>query len=249
MALLTPEQIQSVAKAMVNSGLDTTAARPALLQSVHPQMRAALNVIGVPSVQVLADLGQMNAVERLNDGSFPLQITLCNASVLVTSNAEAEDTIRTTLSSVTRRSSGAPKIDIAAVPEIQNKEKIIITDDTVPFSFMAAGFKAAGSVMKLRVQRFENGAVAKNSFGEPVGYLGTGWLLGRSLVITNHHVVNARNDGEPNASDADLKLQGSGTQADLDYDADGIQPSSIAVKALRAWDTNLDYAVLEIDPI
>jgi endonuclease G len=247
MALLTPEQIQSVAQALVASGLDTMASRPALLQSVHPQMRAALNVIGVPVAQVMADLGQMNSVERLADGSVPLQIYLGNAAVLVTGNPAAETMVRDALDRVNRNSSGAPRIDLAEVSEIQ--ERIIFTDDTVPFAFMAAGFKAAGSVMKLRVPRFENGKVIKNSFGETVRYLGTGWLLGRSLMITNHHVINARNDGEPNASDADLTLQGRGTEADLDFDADGVQPSSIGVAALRAWDTRLDYAVLEIDPI
>jgi endonuclease G, mitochondrial len=77
-------------------------------------------------------------------------------------------------------------------------------------------------------------------------YLGTGWLFTSKLVMTNHHVVNARNDEEPRAAEGDLALQAKGTLVQFDFDGDAVAGVEVAVAKLEAWDPALDYAVLRI---
>lgn len=245
MSLLTQQEIQDAVDAILESGLDIFEIRPALLASIHPAMRAVLIRSNMPRSQVVNDLGLLSDVERLADGSVPLQIYLGNAAFMLT-GTRSESVIREILSRLGQTVSGSPSIDLDAIPEV--KERIIFSDDTVPFAFMAGGVKAARSVMRLKVPRYDGGAVTMNNSGDQVIYNGTGWLLASTLLVTNHHVVNARNDGEPTAAEPDLLLQARGMVADLDYDFEGVQPVSVAIKDLSAWDEVLDYAVLEIEP-
>lgn len=212
------------------------------MQFMSPQFVALLPTGSPPKPQLLSDLGRMNNVERLANGEIPLQIYLRNAALLV-SGTEEEKVIRAALDQVTHRTSGAPRVDLTKIPE--TKEKIIYRDDMVTFAFMEAGLRAASAVMKLRVPRYENGQLRQLN-GKPMTYLGTGWLLTSSLVMTNHHVVNARNENEPKASETDLKLQAQNTRVDLDFNADELQASELPVQSLEAWDSGLDYAVLRI---
>jgi hypothetical protein len=115
----------------------------------------------------------------------------------------------------------------------------------VTFTFMEMGVNAGRSVAKLMVQRFENGQ-RRIVNGNPVVYLGTGWLLTETLMLTNHHVVNARNEGEPASAESDLLLQGKSTVAKFDFDGDRLAGVDFTVTALEAWDQALDYAVLRL---
>lgn len=204
MSLLTQAEVLKLIDALLQSGVDTVANRGALFQFINPTFRAGLPS-GLPEPgQLLNDIGHMNRIERFANGDVPLEIYLANAVVLLAADETHQKVVRATLDTVTHRASGAPRVDPATVPETQ--EKLIHRDDTVTFAFMDAGVKAAAAVMKLRVPRFDNGQ-ARQLNGHPMTYLGTGWLLSESLVMTNHHVINARGEGEPNASDADLALQ------------------------------------------
>jgi V8-like Glu-specific endopeptidase len=244
MALLTQDEITAVINALVGSGLDTAGSREALFQFVSSHFVSTLPRSGVPTVQLLTDLGRMNNVERLADGAVPLQIYLQNASLLLSGTEEPQKVIRAALDQVTHRATGSPRLDPAKLPEM--KEKLIHRDDMVTFSFMEAGVRAAASVMKLRVPRFENGQPRKLASGAQMYYLGTGWLLTDSLLMTNHHVVNARNEGEADAPEADLRRQAEGTKAQLDFDADGMAGTELDAQSLEFWSTGLDYAVLRI---
>jgi hypothetical protein len=77
-------------------------------------------------------------------------------------------------------------------------------------------------------------------------FLGTGWLLTPELLMTNHHVVNARKEGEALAPDADLVLQAANTTVQFGFDAEGLEGQLVQVTALVAWDPTLDYAILRI---
>lgn len=243
MAFLTQAEIANVITALIGSGLDTAGSREALFQFVSKQYVSILPKNGVPNVQLLTDLGHMNNVERLADGTVPLQIYLQNASLLL-SGMQEQKVIRAALDQVNHRATGAPRIDPAQIPE--TKEKIVHRDDMVTFAFMEAGVKAAAAVMKLRVPRFENGQPRKLASGAQMYYLGTGWLLTDSLLMTNHHVINARNEGEANAPADDLRRQSEGTEVLLDFDADGVEGTELAAQALEIWDPQLDYAILRI---
>src|SRR6516225_567849 len=76
--------------------------------------------------------------------------------------------------------------------------------------FSQRGARAGNSVAKLLVPRYEGGAPALEN-NKARRRFGTGWLITDRLVVTNHHIVNCRNQQEPPASDADLLLQGSHT--------------------------------------
>ena len=246
MSLLTQTEVLTLIDALIASGLDTAANRGALLQSISSQFISGIPTTGLPSGQLLNDIGRMNNVERLANGDVPLQIYLQNAALLLGGAEEQQKVIRSMLDQVNHRASGAPRLDLAAIAE--TKEKIIHRDDMVTFAFMEAGVKAASAVMKLHVPRFENGQPRKHN-GKQMIYLGTAWLLTGSLIMTNHHVVNARNEGELNASEVDLRLQSHGTWGQLDFDADGLAGTELRAQALEAWNPQLDYAVLRMPDI
>jgi V8-like Glu-specific endopeptidase len=243
MSILTQQEITNIIGALISSGLDTSGNRGALMQFISPQFIALLPSGHPPAAQLLSDLGRMNTVERLANGDVPLQIYLRNAALLLMGTEQEKD-LRVALDQVTHRTSGAPRLDPSQVPE--TKEKIIHRDDMVTFSFMEAGLRAAAAVMKLRVPRYENGQ-ARMHQGNPMIYMGTGWLLTPSLVMTNHHVINARNEGEPPAVEADLKLQAQSARAYLDFDADDLKGNEIPIQCIEAWDSGLDYAILRVN--
>lgn len=84
-----------------------------------------------------------------------------------------------------------------------------------------------------------------------MSYFGTGWLIGRRHIITNHHVINARDPGEDSSSESDMVLQARATKVQFDYDS----PESVGEIhqpiALSTANKVLDYAILELcsDPV
>jgi len=243
-AYFTQQQIQELINAMIAAQLDYGTMRPALLAGINFRWLSTLPALfGLPAIaQLNTDLARLNGTERLSDGTAPLEIWLRNAA-LFTAGTEESKVFQRALDDISHRTSGAPRINVAEIPE--HKEAIVHQDDMVPFGFMQGGVTAGASVAKLSVPRFENGQ-KKLSGGAPVIYLGTGWLLGKNLLITNHHVVNARNEGESAADDTDLKLQAAATKAKFDFDGDNMQGQETGVDSLEAWDSQLDYAVLRI---
>src|SRR5262249_45874659 len=94
--------------------------------------------------------------------------------------------------------------------------------------------------------RFENGAAVKGGAGEPWLMQGTGWMIGPELLITNHHVINARLSDEPNASAGDFERQGRETAVEFDYD-NGKTPVRAVVQSVVASSPDLDYAILRLN--
>jgi endonuclease G len=218
--------------------------RGALLMGIPRRFAATLSGAGnPPAIAVLRDLDRLNAVDRLVDGSIPLKTWLRNATRLASGDVAA-DPLRVAYEEVEIRSTGSPRIVVTAS---EVKEVVIHHDDMVPFAYMKAGLAAAQSVAKLSVQRHVDGMLETNRAGDPLIYLGTGWLIGDGLLLTNHHVINAREDGEAPAKEADLKIQAQATVALFDYDSDGIQGSPVKVAELVAWDASLDYALLRLE--
>lgn len=81
-------------------------------------------------------------------------------------------------------------------------------------------------------------------------HTGTGWLIAPGLLVTNHHVVNARkrSAGEQQSADpTDLRLQAQGARCRFDYvSEDDPTAEEAAASELAAWDEELDYAVLRL---
>lgn len=180
MALLTNEERTALIGALLASGLDVAGTRQALLRgSIDPLLVGIMPVIPLPAAQLMSDIGKLNTIGRQPDGEVPLETYLRNVDLLLAGDPAAQHAVRAVLSVLIQRASGAPKVDPATLPE--TKERLIHdTDDTVSFAFMDAALKAGASVAKLRVPRHRDGQPYLHE-GQAVLYLGTGWLLGRSL--------------------------------------------------------------------
>src|SRR5919197_3594837 len=88
--------------------------------------------------QVHSDLNEMNRVERLVDGSVPLEIWLRNA-VAETTEAGPLTVFQQALDEVARTAGGEPEVPAALPVPGEIKEEIIHRDDTVPIGFLRGG--------------------------------------------------------------------------------------------------------------
>lgn len=217
--------------------------RTALLGGLPAGYRSVLPGNPPPEVVALhADLNVMNLAVPLTDGRVPLKVFLRNV-LSIAGALSGLDEVRRALDDLEATTTGAPRIATNDLAETQ--EKIIYVDDMLPFGFMAAGVRAARSVARLSVPSIEGGA-ARMAGPSPMLFLGTGWLLAHGLLITNHHVLNARREGETAASEADLRAQTAQTIVLFDFDAPDMQGVRLTLGDLVAWDAGLDYAVARL---
>ena len=87
----------------------------------------------------------------------------------------------------------APTLDVAALPVGDTGLEIVIEeDDTLDVEFLHQGSAASRSVAKLLVHRHFNGVPSMLADSRADLGKGTGWMLAPRLLITNHHVINAR---------------------------------------------------------
>ncbi|AOP47381.1 trypsin-like peptidase domain-containing protein [Streptomyces lydicus] len=243
---LSPDEIRQVLDAALETGLADPAVRPLLLDGVMPRYRGTLPLNPAPGRQVHSDLNEMNRVERLVDGTVPLEIWLRNA-VAETTEAEPLTVFQRALDEVARKAGGEPDV-LAGLPSpaAEIKEEIVHRDDTVPIGFLRGGELAGGAVARIKVPPYQGGAPLQPN-GFP--HAGTGWLIAPDLLITNHHVVNARagtGAGRPMADEEDLRLQAEHTTVRFDFDTDEVETAEVTVGELVAADAALDYAVLRL---
>jgi endonuclease G, mitochondrial len=207
---------------------------------------------GPPKVALLLDLNYLNG-RRLVGGVIPLKTWLTNVANLAGPIEEAAP-IREALAELEACTTGLRMPDdptpvarsrVTVTDRNVANEKIILRNDMLPLGFLQAGVVAAQSVAKLSVPRHEGG-VPRAINGTSISYLGTGWIVAPGFLITNHHVVNARNDGEPAAPEADLKSQCLAMTILFDYDGTGAAGTGVTAVELVAWDESLDYAILRI---
>lgn len=241
---LSQDDVRQLRDTAVETGLSDPALRNLLFAGILPKYRGTLPILAAPGQQVQSDLNEMNRVERLIDGTVPLSVWLRNAADQLT-DAGARDVILKALDRVARDAAGEP--DVAPVPNGETKEEIVFRDDTVPFGFLSDGEKAGSSVARIKVLPYQGGALL-----QPVAlpHSGTGWLIAPGLLVTNHHVVNARKrtDGRQQVADPpDLQLQAQGSRSRFDYlSEDDPVAEEAQASELVAWDEELDYAVLRL---
>lgn len=243
MQFFSSTRLEEFVKALVGAQIDYSLTKPAFTANINPFWLGTIltNTVGMPSIpQLNIDLGKLNQTPRLADGTVPFQIWLRNA-ILLTTGTEQNKTFQHALDDLTHRVTGSPRLDPVNLPEY--KEVIVGHDDTLPFWFLKNGAEVGASVARLSVPRFEGGE-QKMLGANPLLYLGTGWVIGPELVITNHHVVNAREEGESPANEDDLKAQAAKTTAKFDFDYDKAPGDDHDATSLEAWDETLDYAIL-----
>ena len=247
---LSDDTLAAVRTAAIQLGFNTDGNLAALAAGISPAYVGSALVGPNGNAKLLTFTEAMNQTRSLVTDEVPLEKWLNNAILLAAGNQQ-ELVFRKALESMAADSlpeeGAAP--DVAASPRTDggSLEIQIDEDDTLGVGFLLHGAIAARSVARLRVHRHFDGAPAFRAGGEPDFGLGTGWMIGPSLAITNYHVINARAPSEPDAGEADFELQGKSTLADFDY-YDG-SPATMTVPAVacEAADRALDYAVLRLD--
>jgi endonuclease G len=241
--ILDYAEILEIHKKALQVGLHNK--RDQLLFGVNIEYVAGLTTMGSPSDQLLADLQNMN-----NDGAViggvPLERWLRNAAYATSVRPDKQKFFREfadkAAKAVAFGGRGPPP------PPATRPERILFDSDLLPFGFLAGATRTGRSVARLSVPRFEDGQQRMHPTSDrAMLYFGTGWLIGTKQIITNHHVISARTDGEAPANPNDFELQARGTVVQFDYDDEnGAGSEQFSIVALHATNARLDYALLEL---
>jgi endonuclease G len=241
---LTFQQTQELTDAAIGSDL-IYARRSLLLRDIRKSFAATLFTDPSPLEQFKLDLTRLNCVERLEDGTVPLVFYLRNAADQIRDLPEAKVFLKYQ-NAIQNRTAGlrnlAPLTTLPAT--VIQKQAIIHRDDTLDKAFLEGCLRTAGSVVKLMAPRFEN-KQQKFVGGIPWIFNGTGWLLTDELIVTNHHVINSRNDDEGIALPDDFASQANQTIALFDFDTDTSDPPKAKLDLVMANEA-LDYCILRL---
>jgi Trypsin-like peptidase domain len=229
--------------ALINlPGTDGRAGRTALLQGIPGNVRAALNRSDNQFIDLVNVVDQLERLGRLDNGERPVVIVTHNGWRL-SSGTE----LGRCLAEIEREIEAAyggdePLAELPATPEV-----LVFggTGEWVTAAFIEQARLIGRRVARLRVPRYSGGNLV-----HPVGAVGTGWLAAPGLLLTNHHVIEAREQDEPSASDADFKRQGENVVLWFDYHREGqiedqVLPT-VGVAEVVASNRELDYAVLRL---
>ncbi len=251
MGILSDTQLQEVSNAVLNTIGYNGDIRSILLSGIDHRFTGLLPVNNRPVVQIGLDLMELNRRERLDDGTVPLEMWLNKAANFIKPFPAESRIVQQALADTSAKTLNTtpiqnPEPPSPAVIDTIVKEKTIHKNDMLSFSFLQGGAQVGVSVARMQVPRHDNGVPKQIAGGQPAIYLGTGWLLTKELVITNHHVINARNSGERNASKSDFELQAASTVVQFDFDADNMLGNFVKADKLEAADENLDYAIIRL---
>jgi endonuclease G len=247
--LLSPGELLELHQAILDTGAANDRFVADLLAPLPPGFVAALPAPGAACLRPL--LERLNQRNRLGGGAQPLELVL--SRLRASPHADLAALAGRLLARIAAvagvgNAAGAPVGYAAELQESYTGP----SDDTLPFPFLERGARVGHSVVKLAVTRHEGGAAAIGPDGEPRRFVGTGWLIARDLVITNFHVVCARETDEPDPSAADLALQIQATELQLDFDAPSGTPRTTKVLAGVATGARggaRDYALLRVEPL
>ncbi|MFJ7067678.1 trypsin-like peptidase domain-containing protein [Streptomyces sp. NPDC101115] len=240
---LTSDELLGVENAAMEAGLADRSLRGRLFAGIKEHFWMALLPQPTPFRQLQSDLRTMNRVERLMEGEVPLELWLRNAIGLA-ADLGAVAVFQRALDHVVRDAAGEPDLPDEFL-SAEFKEEIVVRDDMVPFEFLYEGFVAGAAVARVTVPPYESGQQLHPAYP----HVGTGWLIAPGLLVTNHHVVNARNGiggGRKRAAEEDLQLQVRNSRTRFDYGADQAETEEATASGLVAWDEELDYAVVRL---
>lgn len=114
-------------------------------------------------------------------------------------------------------------------------------DARLPRSFLARALEAGRSTCRLAVPRLFGG------LHDGAHAYGTAWILAPGLLITNDHVIDARDRAfEGRATPADYRAQAEGAVAWFDYYEAGGPRVEVVGASLVAQSESLDYAIVRL---
>ncbi len=130
------------------------------------------------------------------------------------------------------------------LPQI-DPEKLLFKgrDERVSLMFVQRALESSRSIARFMVPRYFNG----NPDTQIPHVYGTGWLIAPGTMITNHHVIEARDRNfEAPASAADFKIQAENTTVWFDYFNENGPYLPCEKATLLASNEQLDYAVIRL---
>lgn len=252
---LDEQTLEQVRAAAVDSGY----AAPGMLANLAAELPPAWVATAIPAdgnalSRLFTFIAKLNSTRVLGSGVVPLRVWL-KAAIFTAGDAPEAAVFRRALEiSASDGAAGAAPApaqltaDVAALPRTAGELEVQIgdEDDTLGVAFLHLGASASRSVVRLVVQRHFGGVAQTLAGDKPDVVCGTGWLIAPRLVVTNHHVVNARVPLEPAASAADFALQGAHAEVVFDDFGGPADPSTTRSTACVASDATLDYAVLQL---
>lgn len=254
MQYLKHDKILEIQTEAVELGLHTR--RNQLLAGLNNAFVATLNEVADPAGQMLSDLVALNKVPVIIDDEVPLYRWLRNAAYSLSFLPDKQEYFRALSDDVMAKRGAAIKDAAAAKPAAPPAaksaldtlpEKVVFVNDMVPFGFLKGAERTGISTARLIVPSFLGGQPRNWPMStKQKQYFGTGWLIGAKHVITNHHVINARDKGDKDAADSDFKLQGEGATVQFDYDTDNAEGLKFTGLKLCVASKPLDYAIVEL---
>ncbi len=193
----------------------------------------------------MADLNNItSAVEtwgQLDSGEWALVILTKNALRFAKGTQQGRDLEALLAELETLKVRDIPLLTPLEVPI----EEVLIwhQDERLPVSFLEKGLVASKAVAKVIVPRVVNGIPSQSISN------GSGWLIAPDLLVTNHHVVKAREKHEPEATEADLRAQALKATVWFNYTDRNLKYTEYKCIELVHFSVELDYALLRLSPI
>ena len=231
-------------------GLNTDANLDALAAGINRAFIGSAMTGGNANAKLVTVTARMNETRALVSGEVPLATWLGNA-VLLAGGDERELVFRAALEEMASDSDPAAGAapDVDAAPRTRRRARD--PDRRGRHARRAVPrARCGGRAVGRRSCASTATSAASPSMrpgGAPDWGLGTGWLLGPDLLVTNFHVVAARGPTEAAAAPSDFDLQAAATQVDFDFYADDAALTTVTAQACVASDLALDYALLRLD--
>jgi endonuclease G, mitochondrial len=233
-----------------------------LVQEIPPGFVAATLPSGVDqNARLYGFIGQLNRTRVLVTGEVPLHLWLKAAIGLAAGRPQGQvfgralelasmDGLADPPDAPPTTAPQRPPSDVPKLPRTDAGLEILIggIDDTLEVGYLHSGAAASRSVARLRVHRYFDGYPSMLPGDQPDRGDGTGWMIAPGLLITNHHVINARSPYEPAASAQDFALQGAAVEAVFDDFGPGAASVSVFPTGCVATDSTLDFALLRLPP-
>lgn len=251
MSYLTSQLRDDLSEAIINTVGYPQSIRKVFLSEVYQPFRIVMDMdLTNERVQLDLDINRLDNTPRLMDGTIPFSAWLRQAARYVRPFPAAAEIVNRCIAMIeTQTSKAAPSVPIhpptITVAKKVMQEVAINGNDMLSYAWLEAGMNAGSGVGCLKVPRYDNGQPRMLPGGQAI-YSGTGWLLTRNLIITNHHVIHARGENEPDASQADFRMQAVNTKVKFDYNAEEQTGVTVSVSALEAASLDLDYAILRL---
>ena len=175
-----------------------------------------------------AGMGQL-----LGSGEWALAVVTRNA-LRFARGAQTGRLLAALLAELETRATPPPQ---APIPEI-----VIGQDERLPVRFLERGLQVSRSVAKVLVTRVFNGTVQAGSGSR---FSGTSWMIAPGLLMTNHHVIEARDPrSEAPAGESDFRAQAKAAEVWFHYHEDEAEHWDYGGWGLVHASRALDYALL-----